>query len=44
MYADKNVIFEQQNIGDGIKLIVNDTIIDLSIESFIDSAANSLQV
>ena len=42
LYKDKNVVFEQQNIGDGIKLVVNDTIIDLSLGSYINSTSEML--
>lgn len=41
-YRDQDVIFEQQNIGDGIKLVINDTIIDLSVDSYINSATKIL--
>ena len=41
-YKDRDVVFEQQEIGDGIKLVINDTIIDLSVESYINSATKAL--
>ncbi len=41
-YKDKDVIFQQEDIGDGIKLIVNDTIIDLTLEGYLNTTAQTI--
>ena len=42
-FADKEVVFENEEIGDGIKIINNDTIIDLTIENYVDNTIQSLK-
>lgn len=42
-FSDKKVIFAKEDIGPGIKIIMNDTIMDLTIEGFIDSTMQSLK-
>jgi len=42
-FEEKDVVFLQEKIGDGIKIIINDTIIDLTIGSFINSTIENLK-
>lgn len=42
-YSDKKVHFIQEKIGDGIKVIVNDTISDLTVEGFVDQTIGQLK-
>ena len=42
-FPDKEVIFEQKPIGDGIKIQINDTIIDFSMHSYIDTTIERLK-
>ena len=42
-FPDKKVLFLQEEIGDGIKIQINDTVIDFSIHSYIDTAIDRLK-
>ncbi len=42
-FSDKEVLFVQEKIGDGIKIQINDTIIDYSMHSYIDTTINRLK-
>lgn len=42
-FPDKEVLFEQKAIGDGIKIQINDTIIDFSMRSYIDTTIENLK-
>jgi len=42
-YREKNVIFVQDRVGDGIKVVINDTIIDLTVKGFIDQTMHKLK-
>ena len=43
-FADKNIYYElNKSVGTGIKLVVNDTIIDLSLQNFLDNAIERLK-
>lgn len=42
-FAGKTVIFEQENIGDGIRVQISDTIFDLSMSGFIDTTIERLK-
>ena len=39
----QEVLFEQKPIGDGIKIQINDTIIDFSMHSYIDTTIEQLK-
>ena len=43
-FIDKKVIFEQGEIGAGIQLIINDTIIDLTVAGFLDNTIKKLKL
>lgn len=43
MFPEKDVLFETAVIGDGIRIQINDTIIDLSLSGFINQTVKSLK-
>lgn len=43
MFADYDVIFEQAQIGDGIKVAIFDTIVDLSLSGFVNETIEKLK-
>ena len=43
-FKDKNVFFEEdETVGDGIKAVIDDTIIDLSLKGYIDNTLGILK-
>lgn len=42
-YEGKNVVFVEDRIGDGIKVIINDTIIDLTVRGLINQTMYKLK-
>ena len=42
-FPNKKVVFVQEKIGDGIKAITNDTIIDLTISGYADQTIKQLK-
>ncbi len=43
-FSNKHVVFEQNDdFGPGIKAIINDTIMDLSIKNYIDNTVDNLK-
>lgn len=42
-FVDKNIIYEKADIGDGIVVKLNDTIIDLSLAGYLENTIDSLK-
>lgn len=42
-FSDKNVVFEKADVGDGIFAVLNDTIIDLTTNGFVNQTVENLK-